>query len=121
MDTVNGARRGAGLVAPGLPLDPSRRAASADSRGCRPHGGLPRRDGAEPVGIGAAFPLAGEAGPGQEWLAAGVVPKKRRPAKAKGITAKTRAADDALRDELRRFDLKKFDKALERALRPSAR
>ena len=50
------------------------------------------------------------------------MPTKRRAAKKrKPITAKTRAADNALRDELRRFDLKKFDKALERAIRPSAR
>jgi len=37
--------------------------------------------------------------------------KKRKP-----ITAKQRASDEKLRDELRRFDLKKFDKALVRAI-----
>jgi hypothetical protein len=46
------------------------------------------------------------------------VPTKRRAAKKrKPISAKTRAGDDALRDELRRFDLKQFDKALEKAIR----
>ncbi len=46
------------------------------------------------------------------------MPKKRRAAKKrKPITAKTRAADDALREELRRFDLKKFDKALAKVIK----
>ena len=31
---------------------------------------------------------------------------------------KQRASDEKLRDELRHFDLKKFDKALEKAIRP---
>jgi len=46
------------------------------------------------------------------------VPTKRRAAKKrKPISAKTRAADDALREELRRFDLKKFDRALAKAIK----
>jgi len=50
------------------------------------------------------------------------VPTKRRAAKKRRpISAKTRAADDALRDELRRFDLKKFDKALGKAIKPQPR
>jgi len=34
---------------------------------------------------------------------------------------KQRASDAKLRDELRHFDLNKFDKALEKALRPAKR
>jgi len=36
--------------------------------------------------------------------------------KKKPISAKQRASDEKLRDELRRFDLKKFDKALDKAV-----
>jgi hypothetical protein len=39
--------------------------------------------------------------------------KKKRP-----LTEKQRASDDALRAELKNFDLKKFDKALEKAVNP---
>jgi len=39
--------------------------------------------------------------------------------KKKPISEKQRASDEKLRDELRRFDLKKFDKALERVVKPS--
>jgi hypothetical protein len=46
------------------------------------------------------------------------MPKKPRPAKKKAVSAKTRAADDRLRDELRHADLGKFEKALKRAIRP---
>jgi hypothetical protein len=49
------------------------------------------------------------------------VPRKRPAKPKKPISAKTRAADDALRAELRKFDLKKFDKALAKAIKPSAR
>ena len=46
------------------------------------------------------------------------MPTKRPKAKKrKPIAAKTRAADDALRDELRRFDIKTFDKALAKAIK----
>ena len=46
------------------------------------------------------------------------MPTKRRAAKPrKPISAKTRTADDALRDELKRFDLRKFDKALAKAIK----
>jgi hypothetical protein len=48
------------------------------------------------------------------------VPRKKRSAKRKGITAETRAADDALRAELERFDAKKFDRALAKAINPRA-
>jgi len=34
---------------------------------------------------------------------------------------KQRAEDEKLRDELRRFDLKKLDKALEKAIRPRSK
>jgi len=43
-----------------------------------------------------------------------VPPKQRR----KPVSAKTRAADDALREELRKFDLKKLDKVTAKAIRP---
>lgn len=35
------------------------------------------------------------------------------------ITEKTRAEDEKLKEELRHFDLKKFDKALEKVINPS--
>jgi hypothetical protein len=40
--------------------------------------------------------------------------KKKRP-----LSAKQAESDEKLRDELRNFDLKKFDKALGKALHPS--
>ena len=50
------------------------------------------------------------------------MPTKRRAAKKrKPISAKTRAADDVLREKLRHFDLKQFDKALAKAIKPPAR
>ena len=42
----------------------------------------------------------------------------KRSKKKKPITEKQRVSDDALRAELRSFDLKKFDKVLEKAIRP---
>jgi hypothetical protein len=36
----------------------------------------------------------------------------------KPISGKQRAADEKLREELRHFDLKKFDKVLEKAIGP---
>jgi hypothetical protein len=45
---------------------------------------------------------------------------RRTQKRAKPISDKTRAADEKLRDELRQFDLKKFDKLLETAIKPSA-
>jgi len=48
------------------------------------------------------------------------MPKKKRRATAKKfVSAKTRAADDRLRDELRHADLGKFDQALKKAIRPA--
>lgn len=50
------------------------------------------------------------------------MPTKRRAAKKrKPISAKTRAADDALREELRAFDVKKFAKMLGKAIVPPRR
>jgi hypothetical protein len=40
--------------------------------------------------------------------------------KKKPLSAKQAASDEKLRDELRTFDLKKFDKALENAIRPKS-
>jgi hypothetical protein len=37
---------------------------------------------------------------------------------AKPTSEKQKAADEKLRDELRNFDLKKFDKALQKAIKP---
>ncbi len=49
------------------------------------------------------------------------MPTKRRAVKKrKPISAKTRARDDVLRETLRRFDLKQFDKALAKAIKPAA-
>ena len=42
--------------------------------------------------------------------------KPRKPQKL--IGAKQRAKDEKLREELRRFDIKQFDKALEKAIGP---
>ena len=43
----------------------------------------------------------------------------RKPSKPKKpISEKQRAKDEELREELRHFDLKKFDKLLEKAIRP---
>jgi hypothetical protein len=42
--------------------------------------------------------------------------KKKRP-----LSEKQRASDEALREQLRNFDLKKFDKALEKAVNPRSR
>jgi hypothetical protein len=45
-----------------------------------------------------------------------------RPARKKYVPSeKQLASDEKLRDELRHFDLKKFDKALEKALKSDAR
>jgi hypothetical protein len=41
-----------------------------------------------------------------------------RAVKKKPITEKQRAEDDKLREELRNFDVKKFDKALDKAIHP---
>jgi hypothetical protein len=41
-----------------------------------------------------------------------------RTVKKKPVSDKQRAEDDKLREELRNFDLKKFDKALEKAINP---
>ena len=42
----------------------------------------------------------------------------KKPSKPrKPISEKQRASDEKLREELRHFDLKKFDKALEKAVR----
>jgi hypothetical protein len=40
---------------------------------------------------------------------------------AKPIGEKQRAADEKLREELRNFDLKKFDKILEKAIKSTAK
>ena len=40
-------------------------------------------------------------------------PKKRKP-----LSEKQRESDEKLREELRNFDLKKFDKALDKAIAP---
>ncbi len=40
----------------------------------------------------------------------------KRSKKRKPLSAKQAASDEKLRDELRKFDLKKFDKALEAAV-----
>jgi hypothetical protein len=45
-----------------------------------------------------------------------VTRKQSKPKKP--ISEKTRAEDDKLREELRHFDLRKFDQALEKAVRP---
>ncbi len=42
----------------------------------------------------------------------------KRSKKKKPISEKQRASDEALREELRNFDLKKFDKALVKAINP---
>jgi len=42
--------------------------------------------------------------------------KRSKPKKP--LSAKQAASDEALREELRKFDVKKFDKALEKAVRP---
>jgi hypothetical protein len=47
------------------------------------------------------------------------VPRRKSP-KKKPISDKQRAADEKLRDELRHFDLKKFDKLLEKTIRTKA-
>jgi hypothetical protein len=44
-----------------------------------------------------------------------VVTPKKKPKKP--VSEKQRASDEKLRAELRNFDLKKFDKALEKAVR----
>jgi hypothetical protein len=46
-----------------------------------------------------------------------VTRKQSKPKKP--ISEKQRASDEKLREELRHFDLKNFDKALEKAVRPS--
>jgi hypothetical protein len=47
------------------------------------------------------------------------VPTRRRGKPAKRVTAETRTEDDRLRESLRHADLKKFDKALAKAIKPS--
>jgi hypothetical protein len=47
-------------------------------------------------------------------MAAMKTSKKKKP-----LSAKLRAGDEKLRDELRHFDLKKFDKALAKAIQPA--
>jgi hypothetical protein len=42
----------------------------------------------------------------------------KRSKKKKPLSEKQRASDDALRDELRKFDLNKFDKVLDKAIHP---
>jgi len=51
------------------------------------------------------------------------MPTKRRAKnpRRKPVSAKTRAADDALREELRAFDVKKFAKMLGKAIVPPRR
>jgi hypothetical protein len=39
----------------------------------------------------------------------------------KPISEKQRESDEKLRDELRKFDVKRFDKVLEKAIRPKAK
>jgi hypothetical protein len=46
------------------------------------------------------------------------VATKKRGKKHKPISEKQRAEDDKLREQIRHIDLKKFDKALEKALHP---
>jgi hypothetical protein len=48
------------------------------------------------------------------------VATKKRGQKHKPISEKQRAEDDKLREQLRHIDLKKFDKALEKAISPSS-
>lgn len=43
---------------------------------------------------------------------------KSLPNKKKSTSEKQRESDEKLREELRHFDLKKFDKALEKAIKP---
>jgi hypothetical protein len=43
-------------------------------------------------------------------------PKKKKP-----ISEKQRESDEKLREELRNFDLKKFDKALDQAIKKTGR
>jgi hypothetical protein len=49
------------------------------------------------------------------------VATKKRGKKPKPISEKQRAEDDKLREQIRHIDLKKFDKALEKAIKPSPR
>jgi hypothetical protein len=44
---------------------------------------------------------------------------KAQPKKTKPISEKQRESDEKLREELRNFDLKKFDTALEKAIKPT--
>jgi hypothetical protein len=46
---------------------------------------------------------------------------RRQSKKKKPLSEKQRASDEKLRDELRHFDLKKFDQALGKAIRQSSR
>ncbi|MGD0288653.1 MAG: hypothetical protein ABSC63_03205 [Candidatus Binataceae bacterium] len=45
---------------------------------------------------------------------------KSQPKKKKPISEKQRESDEKLREELRNFDLKKFDEALDKAIKPPA-
>jgi hypothetical protein len=50
------------------------------------------------------------------------MPTTKKPGKRKPVRkAATRASDDALREELRNFDIRKLDKALAKAIRPARR
>jgi hypothetical protein len=46
------------------------------------------------------------------------VATKKRGQKHKPVTEKTRQEDERLRESLRYIDLRKFDKALEKAIKP---
>jgi hypothetical protein len=46
------------------------------------------------------------------------VPRRIKSKKPKPISEKLRAEDEKLRESIRRIDLEKFDKALERAINP---
>jgi hypothetical protein len=48
------------------------------------------------------------------------VATKQRGKRHKPISEKQRAEDDKLREQIRFIDLKKFDKALEKAIKPSS-
>ena len=45
--------------------------------------------------------------------------KRKRKKPPKPISAKQRAADDELREKIKRIDLDQFDKLLEKAIHPS--
>jgi hypothetical protein len=49
------------------------------------------------------------------------VATKKRGQKHKPISEKQRAEDDKLREQIRHIDLKVFDKALEKAIKPTSK